>query len=75
MLALGGRENIPDLPGVLDHDSHSSDVQAISGGRHGRSENGASSLTVGLAFCPPDLALEKLRFLEKHELRVFMQGP
>eukprot|EP00972_Heterocapsa_arctica_P006896 1008866-Heterocapsa_arctica.AAC.1 len=75
VLALGGRENVPDLPGVLDHQSHSSDVQAVSQGRHGRSENGACSFPVGLAFCSPDLALEELRFLEKHELRVFVQGP
>eukprot|EP00972_Heterocapsa_arctica_P112580 16432634-Heterocapsa_arctica.AAC.1 len=53
VLALGGREDFPDLPGVLYHNSHSSDVQAVSGGRHGRSENSASSLTVGLAFCSP----------------------
>eukprot|EP00972_Heterocapsa_arctica_P062614 9232730-Heterocapsa_arctica.AAC.1 len=60
---------------MLHHDSHSSDVQAVSGGRHSRSKTGASSLPVGLASCSPDLAFEELRFLEKHELRVFVQGP
>eukprot|EP00972_Heterocapsa_arctica_P080117 11808806-Heterocapsa_arctica.AAC.1 len=60
MLALGGREDFPDLPGVFNNNSHSSDVQAVSGGRHGRSEDSASSLPAGLAFCSPDLALEEL---------------
>eukprot|EP00972_Heterocapsa_arctica_P088648 13071884-Heterocapsa_arctica.AAC.1 len=60
MLTLCDREDFPDFPGVFDHDSHPPDVQAVSGGRHCRSKNSASSFPVGLALCSPDLALEEL---------------
>eukprot|EP00972_Heterocapsa_arctica_P099371 14664010-Heterocapsa_arctica.AAC.1 len=68
MLASGGREDLPDLSGMLNHDSHSSDVQYISGGCHGRAEDCASSLAVSLTLSPPDLVLEELGLLKQHEL-------
>eukprot|EP00972_Heterocapsa_arctica_P015403 2269843-Heterocapsa_arctica.AAC.1 len=64
MLALCDREDFSYFPGMLHHDSHSPDVQAVSGGCHFRSKNRASSLPVSLALCSPDLALEELRFLD-----------